>query len=279
MFWGIIGVLIVAGLIIGVAAVVVLSSDSDDSSSGDDVVVATTDDANVDLANDDQDEEEPGIDSFIGEGSTAVTAGTIEPNQNDWYQIVGGSIENDTLSMEVQFGGGCSSNHAFDVVTAREGDSIAIGLTHDRGDDFCEALVSDTLRVELADVFSTLGVGGTDGYSFNMYDHDGELAGSVSEGNPFEASAEYADVPPVVVSSDQSDDVLSVIEESRQCSSKDECVLVDSVCPYDCFVSVNAEHEDAVGDVLMSVESDCTYSCLRPAGVDCVENKCTVVNE
>jgi hypothetical protein len=58
------------------------------------------------------------------------------------------------------------------------------------------------------------------------------------------------------------------------CSADDECTVVDSKCPFDCYIPTNASHRLDVEGLLDDYVSSCTYSCTPKPSVRCIENQC-----
>jgi len=72
-------------------------------------------------------------------------------------------------------------------------------------------------------------------------------------------------------------DIRDEIEEARACTADEDCVEVGSVCPFGCSIAVNRAHEDRIGELLDSYESDCTYACAAIDRIECVANTCMAV--
>lgn len=71
-------------------------------------------------------------------------------------------------------------------------------------------------------------------------------------------------------------EIQDAIDEGNYCKTADDCVLAGSKCPFDCHIYVNENEVDAIKELINNYQSDCVYSCLRPEGVDCIDNKCQV---
>ncbi len=64
------------------------------------------------------------------------------------------------------------------------------------------------------------------------------------------------------------------LEAANYCETKNDCVLIGSKCPFDCYIYVNADKADILKSKVEAYESKCEYSCLACADVACVEGKC-----
>lgn len=71
--------------------------------------------------------------------------------------------------------------------------------------------------------------------------------------------------------------VKKEIEKANYCEVKSDCVLIESKCPFDCYVGVNKDREDRIRNLIDNHNSKCVYSCVEVKGVDCINNKCEVV--
>lgn len=69
------------------------------------------------------------------------------------------------------------------------------------------------------------------------------------------------------------------IAAANYCETKDDCVLVGSKCPFDCYIYANTAEADRIRAMVDAYETQCTYSCLASQGVDCVNNKCVTITE
>jgi hypothetical protein len=67
--------------------------------------------------------------------------------------------------------------------------------------------------------------------------------------------------------------VQKEIDEANYCSTADDCVLVGSKCPFDCYIYANKTEADRIKGLVDGFESTCQYSCLQSFGVTCTEEK------
>ncbi len=69
------------------------------------------------------------------------------------------------------------------------------------------------------------------------------------------------------------------LQEGNYCETKDDCVLIGSKCPFDCYVYANKDKAEELKERMYAFESDCEYSCIATAGVECRQNVCVAVPE
>jgi len=67
------------------------------------------------------------------------------------------------------------------------------------------------------------------------------------------------------------------IEKAGYCGQKSDCEIIDSQCPFGCFVAVNKNESERIKNLIDNYQSNCVYSCLEVDGYDCVKNKCTII--
>lgn len=71
--------------------------------------------------------------------------------------------------------------------------------------------------------------------------------------------------------------IKNAIGEANYCDTKDDCVLVGSKCPFDCYIYANASEADRIRTLVDGFESTCQYSCIASDGVECVAGKCEAI--
>ena len=71
--------------------------------------------------------------------------------------------------------------------------------------------------------------------------------------------------------------VKSQIQKANYCETKEDCVLVGSKCPFDCYIYSNAKEAGRIQKLVDGYESNCMYSCIACSDVECFENKCKPV--
>lgn len=74
---------------------------------------------------------------------------------------------------------------------------------------------------------------------------------------------------------DQETKIRKEIELANYCEVQDDCVVVNSKCPFDCFVFVNKNESSRISELIDSYPSKCIYGCIAVVPeLDCVEGKC-----
>lgn len=73
--------------------------------------------------------------------------------------------------------------------------------------------------------------------------------------------------------------IRDAITEANYCETKEDCVLVGSKCPFDCYIYANKSEADRIRTMVDGFPSDCTYSCIATEGVDCIANVCVAIPE
>ena len=64
---------------------------------------------------------------------------------------------------------------------------------------------------------------------------------------------------------------------ANHCEVKEDCELIGSKCPFDCYIYVNKNEANRLKPLVENFESQCTYSCIASQGVECEQNKCVVI--
>ncbi len=71
----------------------------------------------------------------------------------------------------------------------------------------------------------------------------------------------------------------SELKEANHCEEASDCVLIGSVCPFDCYIYVHKDEAEAMKTKLDAFETTCQYSCIASTGVECKEHKCSAITE
>ncbi len=72
--------------------------------------------------------------------------------------------------------------------------------------------------------------------------------------------------------------VKFAISQAQYCEIKDDCVEVNSRCPFGCSVFVNKAERQNIQDLMDSYLGPyCVYDCVEIKGYDCVSKKCSVL--
>jgi hypothetical protein len=69
------------------------------------------------------------------------------------------------------------------------------------------------------------------------------------------------------------------INKANYCNTKDDCVLLDSKCPFGCYIYSNYNEAGRIKTLLDNYESNCVYGCISCTDVKCEDNKCIEVCE
>lgn len=77
----------------------------------------------------------------------------------------------------------------------------------------------------------------------------------------------------------QEESIKREIESANFCETKEDCILVGSKCPFDCYIYSNAKEADRIKNLVDSYESACAYSCIMCDDVACENGKCKPVCE
>lgn len=73
---------------------------------------------------------------------------------------------------------------------------------------------------------------------------------------------------------DEESKVQREIADANYCEAKSDCVDAGGKCPFGCYVFVNKNEAERIGNLIENYESTCTYSCIALESFDCVDNKC-----
>ncbi|PIQ77341.1 hypothetical protein COV82_05030 [Candidatus Peregrinibacteria bacterium CG11_big_fil_rev_8_21_14_0_20_46_8] len=71
--------------------------------------------------------------------------------------------------------------------------------------------------------------------------------------------------------------IKRTIQNAQYCTTKADCVQVESKCPFGCWVFVNKKEASNIQTLIDSYESRCIYSCIELQGYDCINNRCEAV--
>lgn len=69
------------------------------------------------------------------------------------------------------------------------------------------------------------------------------------------------------------------IADANYCDVAADCVDAGGKCPFDCYIFVNKNEVERIKTMVEGYESKCMYSCLMMKGVECVDHKCTVIQD
>jgi len=64
------------------------------------------------------------------------------------------------------------------------------------------------------------------------------------------------------------------IQAANHCEVKEDCAVVQSKCPFDCYVLTHASEVERIDALISGYESTCEYGCIPQPSYDCVEGKC-----
>ncbi|NUM25864.1 MAG: hypothetical protein HUU49_04595 [Candidatus Buchananbacteria bacterium] len=67
------------------------------------------------------------------------------------------------------------------------------------------------------------------------------------------------------------------IERARYCNVKEDCVIINSKCPFGCSIAINKDQAETITGLIENFDSDCVYDCLAAKDFDCVNNQCVVI--
>ncbi|MFW0870964.1 MAG: hypothetical protein ACKKL4_00710 [Patescibacteria group bacterium] len=73
--------------------------------------------------------------------------------------------------------------------------------------------------------------------------------------------------------------IISAIEEANYCTFDTDCVVLESKCPFDCYVYVHSNEAERISKLIESFESRCAYGCVAPPEVVCIDSRCTGIFE
>lgn len=80
--------------------------------------------------------------------------------------------------------------------------------------------------------------------------------------------------------SDDRETINKLIENSTQCNTKSDCVIVDLGCPFGCGTGVNIDSKEQVVSLVDKYHAESCYDCENLCNsantVECVQNKCVV---
>lgn len=72
-------------------------------------------------------------------------------------------------------------------------------------------------------------------------------------------------------------EIKQAIIDAGYCNVSTDCEVLYAECPFGCHAPVNKKEADKIRMMLDSYESTCIYSCIQIQGVECVENKCQII--
>ena len=73
------------------------------------------------------------------------------------------------------------------------------------------------------------------------------------------------------------DYIRNEIEKANYCSSKDDCVLAGSKCPFGCHIFVNKNEKDKISDLIEGYQGTCLYACVELKDYNCIDKKCAAI--
>lgn len=73
--------------------------------------------------------------------------------------------------------------------------------------------------------------------------------------------------------------VKQAIAEANYCETAEDCELVGSKCPFDCYIYANAKEADRIRTMVNEFPSQCEYACVASYGVQCIEHVCHAILE
>ncbi len=73
--------------------------------------------------------------------------------------------------------------------------------------------------------------------------------------------------------------IKTELAAANHCEVADDCELIGSVCPFDCYIYVHADEAERMKTMLDGYQSTCMYSCIASSGVECVDQKCQAITE
>jgi len=77
----------------------------------------------------------------------------------------------------------------------------------------------------------------------------------------------------------QENTIKKEIENASYCQQKSDCEVIQSQCPFGCYLAVNKNESQRIKNLIDNFDSDCTYGCTELNDYDCVENKCRLIIE
>lgn len=66
------------------------------------------------------------------------------------------------------------------------------------------------------------------------------------------------------------------IETASHCESDTDCRVLDSKCPFGCFVAINRSETERIDQLIDGFNSTCDYKCMKSFGATCQENSCKI---
>lgn len=73
------------------------------------------------------------------------------------------------------------------------------------------------------------------------------------------------------------EDIRQAIAAANRCDTAEDCVLVGSKCPFDCYIYAHRDEAENIRTMVGGFSSDCTYSCIASEGVECLSGKCVTI--
>ena len=75
------------------------------------------------------------------------------------------------------------------------------------------------------------------------------------------------------------EEIEARIEQANYCTVASDCVDIGGKCPFGCYILVNVAEADEIEKLVDEYHSNCMYSCMAIAGIECTAGKCEVIPE
>ncbi|MDO8600412.1 MAG: hypothetical protein Q7R73_02200 [bacterium] len=67
------------------------------------------------------------------------------------------------------------------------------------------------------------------------------------------------------------------IAKANYCNVASDCRIIAAQCPFGCYAPVNKKEAGRIETMINGYESMCIYQCIKIKGVDCIDNKCQIL--
>jgi len=71
--------------------------------------------------------------------------------------------------------------------------------------------------------------------------------------------------------------IKNQIKQYADCESDADCEVIDSKCPFGCYVAVNRDKLDEIKKNIEEYPNECENSCRLKRGTKCEDKKCKVI--
>ncbi|MBS3149148.1 hypothetical protein J4455_00435 [Candidatus Woesearchaeota archaeon] len=71
--------------------------------------------------------------------------------------------------------------------------------------------------------------------------------------------------------------IKAEIIKANYCSTKEDCTVIGSICPFRCHTAVNKNEASKIKELLNNYQATCQYSCVQLKDVECLKNECVAV--